>query len=160
MEIVPPSVQAVGAVSKMTMRYADMLRSATLIVTLMLIATVATAKKGELETAQASALSWLALTDDQHFQSSWNAASTFFQEAISESDWVLSLTAARSSFGGLESRQLASATFSRTMPGAPDGRYVVFQFDTSFENKQAASETLSMIKDEDDVWKVAGYFIK
>ena len=39
------------------------------------------------------------------------------------------------------------------------GRYVIFQFDTSYENQASATETLSLIKDGDDVWRVAGYTI-
>jgi len=114
----------------------------------------------ELESAEESALSWLTLTDHSEFESSWNSASPFFQEAISESDWVRSVNAARSSFGGLKSRKIIASTFSKTLPRAPNGTYVIFQFDTAFENKASAIETVAMMRDGDDVWRVAGYFIE
>lgn len=50
--------------------------------------------------------------------------------------------------------------FTRTMPGAPDGQYVVLQYETSFENKAAAAETVSLVIDTDAVWRVTGYFIR
>lgn len=112
------------------------------------------------EAAEDSVQSWLSLADNGQFVSSWNNASTLFRAAISESDWVHSLKAVRSPLGALKSRELASATFSTTLPGAPDGEYVVFQFNTSFNNKASAIETVTMMKDKDDIWRVAGYFIK
>jgi hypothetical protein len=45
-------------------------------------------------------------------------------------------------------------------PGAPDGEYVVFQFNTSLEQKSAAVETVTAIREKDGTWHVGGYFIK
>ena len=131
-----------------------------LAIVFLLPAFAAQADDGELESAQASALMWLSSTDDSQFESSWHAASTFFQAAITESDWVHFLKAARLSFGALKTREIAAATFSRTLPGAADGRYVVFEFDTAFEKNESATETVSMIRDSNDEWRVAGYFIQ
>ena len=49
---------------------------------------------------------------------------------------------------------------STTLPGAPDGEYVVLQFDTSFEQKAAAVETVTTIREKDGTWHVGGYFIR
>jgi hypothetical protein len=46
------------------------------------------------------------------------------------------------------------------LPGAPDGSYVVFQFDTVFEQKAAAVETLTAGREPDGTWHVIGYFIR
>jgi len=132
-------------------------------IALLLSARAALADDGELESAQELAqelaLSWLTLTDNGQFDSSWNGASTFFQAAISESAWVSSLSAARSSFGGLKSRKIIASTFSKTLPRAPNGTYIVFQFDTAFEKQVSTRETLAMIKVGGDVWRVAAYII-
>jgi len=42
----------------------------------------------------------------------------------------------------------------------PDGDYVIIQFDTSFENKKSAIETVTPMLDKDGVWRVSGYYIK
>jgi len=132
-----------------------------LLATAFLLTTItAWANDSELESAQESALSWLTLTDSGQFETSWNAASTLFKAAISESDLMQSLNAVGSSFGALKAREIVAATFSKTLSGAPNGRYVVFQFDTSYEKQASATETLSLIKDGDDVWRVAAYIIK
>jgi len=46
------------------------------------------------------------------------------------------------------------------MPGAPDGQYVVMQFDTSFTNKKTAVETVTVGPKQDGQWKASGYYIK
>ena len=37
---------------------------------------------------------------------------------------------------------------------------VLIQFDTGFENKRAAVETVTPMMDDDGIWRVAGYFIR
>jgi hypothetical protein len=135
--------------------------STVIAITLMLAIAVARAETDEVPAvAEKTTLSWLSLTDQGQYEQSWTDAASLFQAAISTADWVRSLTAVRLPLGKLKSRELASATFSRTLPGAPDGEYVVFQFSTSFENKASAVETVTAMKDEDETWRVAGYYIK
>jgi hypothetical protein len=57
-------------------------------------------------------------------------------------------------------RKLKSKQYTRTLPGAPDGEYVVIQYETTFENKQSATETVTPMLDKDGVWRVSGYYIK
>lgn len=46
------------------------------------------------------------------------------------------------------------------LPGAPDGHYVVLKYSTRFERKRHGTETVVAELDEDDEWRVAGYFVK
>ncbi len=66
----------------------------------------------------------------------------------------------RKPLGAVVSRQLKSAEPMTQMPGAPDGQYILMQFETSFANKSSAIETVSFVKEKDGSWKSAGYFIK
>jgi len=113
-----------------------------------------------IQTARGEALTWLSLTDASQFGESWESAAALFQAAISKEDWIHTVGAVRSPIGSLKSRELASEKFSNSLPGVPDGDYVVFQFNASFENKASAVETVTAMKDPDGVWRVAGYFIK
>jgi hypothetical protein len=110
--------------------------------------------------AQASAQSWLALTDSGRYAESWQAGSDLFKAAITQSKWADALTGVRTPLGKVLSRKLKSATYTKTLPGAPDGEYVVIQYDTSFENKKEAVETITPMLDKDGKWRVSGYFIK
>jgi hypothetical protein len=62
--------------------------------------------------------------------------------------------------GKLISRKVKTQVYKTSLPGAPDGEYVVIQFETSFKNKKAAVETVTPMMDEDGVWRVSGYYIK
>jgi hypothetical protein len=61
--------------------------------------------------------------------------------------------------GKLVSRAVISAQTTTNLPGAPDGQYVVMQFNTSFTNKQSAVETVTFMLEKDGKWKAAGYYI-
>lgn len=47
-----------------------------------------------------------------------------------------------------------------SLPGAPDGEYVVIEFESSFEHKKSAIETVTPMNDKDGKWRVSGYYIK
>jgi len=57
-------------------------------------------------------------------------------------------------------RYVASIEYATRLPGAPDGEYVVIQYETSFKNKRSSIETVTPILGKDGVWRVSGYFIK
>ena len=66
----------------------------------------------------------------------------------------------RKPLGDLISRKLKSALATTELPGAPDGQYVVMQFDSSFTGKKSTIETVTFKLADDRTWKSAGYFIK
>jgi hypothetical protein len=110
--------------------------------------------------AQVSVESWLSLIDTQRYGESWDAAAALFRRAIPREKWEAAVGTAREPLGELKSRKVQSATATKTLPGAPDGEYVVFQFATVFERKAAAVETVTAIREGDGTWTVGGYFIK
>jgi hypothetical protein len=110
--------------------------------------------------AQSAAETWLALIDSQSYAASWDTAAIMFRNAINQEKWRMAVQAARTPFGPLKSRTLTSATSATTLPGAPDGEYMVLRYTTSFENKAAAVETVTAMREKDGSWHVAGYFIK
>ncbi len=116
------------------------------------------------ETPEAAATkeaeAWLALDDQGKRGESWDAAAKLFKAAVTRDKWNEAVAAARDPLGKLVSRRLKSAKFKETLPGAPDGKYVVIQFDTSFKHKKKAVETITPMQEADGTWKVSGYFIK
>ena len=114
-------------------------------------------KEGE---AAEAAKAWLALIDEGRYRESWVKASKYFKNATAKNKWVQMLAAARTPFGKLVSREVKSITYKKSLPGAPDGEYVVIQFTTSFENKASGIETVTPMLEKDGKWKVSGYYIK
>lgn len=103
---------------------------------------------------------WLGLTDINRGQQSWEQAAPVFQRAISADDWAHRLQAARGPLGRVKSRKTADAVFTRTLPGQPDGEYVVIQYNTVFEHKAEAHEMVTMVFGIDSRWRVAGYLVR
>ena len=110
--------------------------------------------------AQESAEAWLALVDSGKYAESWDEAAQVFKAAVGRDEWQSMLHKVRDPLGKTLSRNLKSATYTRTLPGAPDGEYVVIEYDTVFEHKQSAVETITPMLDKDGTWRVSGYFIK
>lgn len=109
--------------------------------------------------AQVAAKAWLADTDAGRWGASWDHAAELLRKAVSKADWEKAVAAARGPQGAVKSRTLQSATYTKTLPGAPDGEYVVIQYDTKFE-KASGVEMVTPMREKDGSWKVSGYFIK
>jgi hypothetical protein len=62
---------------------------------------------------------------------------------IGQADWQKTLDAVRTPLGRMLSRKVIVAKYTRTVPGGPDGDYVIVQFETSFEKKQTAIKTVT-----------------
>jgi uncharacterized membrane protein len=107
-----------------------------------------------------SARAWLALIDDGDYGASWEEAADIFKNAATKEQWENMAKTVRQPLGKVVSRQVMSKIPTRTVPGGPDGEYVIIQFKTSFENKADAIETVTPMLDEDVVWRVTGYYIK
>jgi hypothetical protein len=112
------------------------------------------------DAAQTAAESWLKLVDDGDYATSWDQAAKVFKGAVRQADWGQMAGGVRNPLGKLVSRKLKSREYSEKMPGAPDGKYVVIQFDTVFEKKSSAVETITPMLDPDGAWRVSGYFIR
>jgi len=110
--------------------------------------------------ATAAAPAWLKQIDAGNYAASWRDASVSFKGAVTEKGLVDALSRARKPLGPLVSRKLTTAQSATSLPGAPDGNYVVMQFDSSFANKKSAVETVTFMKEKDGKWKAAGYYIK
>jgi hypothetical protein len=110
--------------------------------------------------AVSGAREWLSLVDSGKYSESWDEAAGYFQGSIGKNKWVQMLTSVRSPLGRNISRKLAKSTLKKELPGAPDGNYVICQFNSQFEKKKSAKETVTMMLGQDGTWRMAGYFIK
>ena len=113
-----------------------------------------------IEKATTVAGAWLEEIDAGKYAEAWDQAAPIVQTAVTKPDWEKALKVARTPLGSLKSRKLKTASFTKTLPGAPDGEYVVIQYETAFENKASAIETVTPALDKDGKWQVSGYYIK
>jgi hypothetical protein len=83
-----------------------------------------------------------------------------FQSAVTKEQWAGALENARTPLGELASRKFRAAEYKESLPGVPDGQYVIVFYDTAFAQKAAATESVTLARTPDGAWKVAGYFIQ
>jgi len=115
-----------------------------------------TAEKRALEASD----TWLKLSDRGQYSESWKTAAELFRNAISREQWNASLSAVRKPLGKVIKRSVKSKQYATSLPGAPDGEYVVIQYETSFEKKKFSIETVTPMLEKDGKWRVSGYYIK
>jgi Protein of unknown function (DUF4019) len=131
----------------------------------LLVAGIAGAQNSQLEktaekAAIASAEKWLAVVDNGNYADSWEKAAVFSKNSVPKEQWEKSMLSFRKPLGRLVSRKVQSAKFKTSLPKTPDGKYVVITFETVFEKKKSAIETVTPMLEKDGTWRVTGYFIK
>jgi hypothetical protein len=124
--------------------------------------TLAQSDKDKVDTAEVKVVveKWLALVDAGAYEKSWARASELFKSKVKQSEWKDQIQKARGPLGKLVKRELRLKQIETSLPGAPDGNYVIFQYLTSFENKKDATETVTPHLDKDKHWRVSGYVIR
>ncbi len=110
--------------------------------------------------AIASAHAWLIFLDEERYSMSWNEASQYFKKIVRQDQWTENMKGIRHPLGALVSRTLKRSKYITSIPGAPDGEYVVIEFITEFKEKKNAIETVTPLLDKDGKWRISGYYIK
>lgn len=117
------------------------------------------AQQSEEQAAAASADHFLQLIDSGQYQESWRQTAAIFKSQVAQQQWTEQLQSLRPLLGVAERRTIRSVQRATSLPGAPDGDYVVLQFDTLFEKKKGAIETVTLSHNGKE-WLVAGYFVR
>lgn len=124
------------------------------------LASAYTAQTADAERARPAIESWLAVADTRDGGATWDAAGGFFQNAMTREQWRMALDSVRAPLGSLKTRTLRRVVTSKAPPNAPEGAYVIAEFDSTFENRDIVFEAVTAFREEDGVWRVVGYFIR
>jgi len=109
--------------------------------------------------AIAGAVQWLKVIDDDNYDKGWMYASEYLKNVVPKDSFKQTLQGVRSPLGSMKKRVFDAAQYTTSLPGSPDGEYVVIKFKTGFENKTYAMETITAQKEKDGQWRVSGYYI-
>ena len=113
-----------------------------------------------ISAATEAAEHWLAVVDSAGWAQSYIDAAEYFKASVAQDVWIRQIRGARMPLGRFKTRAVSDAQYMTSLPGAPDGEYVVISFSASFENKESAVETVTPMKDPDGQWRVSGYYIR
>ncbi|MBL7221178.1 MAG: DUF4019 domain-containing protein [Phycisphaerae bacterium] len=114
----------------------------------------------ECRKASAVAEKWLALLDEGKYAESWDESAELFRKGVAKTKWSETIERIRAPLGKVESRVKQESDYRTSLPGAPDGEYVIIPYRTTFANKKGAIETVTPMKGKDGKWRVSGYYIK
>jgi hypothetical protein len=117
------------------------------------------AQDSELTPAQISVQTWLALIDTGSYAASWETAASSFKRVVPRETWSAAVEEVRVQLGQLKARVLKNATPEKP-PGALQGEFIVFRFDTTFERGPGLLEVVAALKEKDGTWRVAGYSVR
>ena len=109
--------------------------------------------------ARAAGEKWLALLDRGEYSKAWDDCAQLFRQRVPREQWVDSLPTTRAPFGAMKTRNVETAGYKSSLPGAPDGQYVTVRYRTNFENKENAEEVITLAF-EDGLWRPTGYFVR
>jgi hypothetical protein len=140
-----------------------MMQKISTLVVVVLILSALPVLAGTSEKEKAAVIStekWLNIVDAEKYAESWKGAAELFRNSVKQEQWEQSLQAARKPLGKLISRKIKTMTYATSLPGAPVGEYVVIQFESSFEKKRSAVETVTPMLEKDGKWRASGYYIK
>lgn len=119
-----------------------------------------TTQAGNDHAAALAAVQWLALLDKADYAGSWALTGAPFRNAVTAEEWAGAAMGTRGRMGYLKERKNKTVKLTNSLPGVPDAEYAVVQFDTAFETKDKAQESLTLLREADGVWRVVGYFIR
>lgn len=106
--------------------------------------------------AEIAARAWLALVDDGKYDEAYEARCDLWQSKVTAENSRKELETLRKDRGAGVSRNQTMAQKANSLPGLPDGDYIILMFQTQFA-KGSGSET--MVISNEGEWKVFTYAI-
>ena len=113
-----------------------------------------------IEAAQVAANNWLDRFDAGDAGTCWDMSSAAFRKAVTRDKWISDLQTVRETVGSIQQRDRKEARFTRSLPGAPEAPYVLMQNSVRYEKRGSGIETITMVRENDGAWRMAGYFIR
>jgi hypothetical protein len=109
--------------------------------------------------AQRQALGFLDYLDQGRYADSYAYTGMLIRAQLDRDAFSTQIQKTRVDTGALRSRELVDSAYTTTLPGAPEGQYVVLHYHTSFANRQDTLETLTLAFAK-GYWRISGYYIK
>ena len=132
---------------------------------LLVCAVVLSTQRGPAEQQAALARSAvdarLSLVDRARADESWRQASAGFKGATTPQRWSATLAHVRRTLGSPGPRVLQRTTETDRLPTGQPGRFLLFEFNTPFQNRPGVTfEAVAATAEPDGQWRVAWYDVK
>ncbi len=103
---------------------------------------------------------WLVPVDAGRSADAYAMASASFKATVSREQWRDGVREMRKPFGRVVQRKAEKLAYTTQNPKGEPGEKVVILFDTRFVANKVATEEVSLVREDDGLWRVAGYYIR
>ena len=110
-----------------------------------------------LEATQKVLDAWMPLWDAGKYEETYVELSSETKKSIDPKTWFAYWTAVRKPLGKLKTRSLVKWEYLKSLQGMPDREGAIFQYQSSFENRESVLETFAMMREKDGTWRVSNY---
>jgi len=107
-----------------------------------------------------AAAEFLFLVDTEEYAQSWEITSAALKKILTKDAWNERIEEIRSFLGPVVERVQNSISYTDSASDVPEGEYVVMTFISKFELRERVVETITLMLNDNNEWKVAGYFLK
>ena len=115
--------------------------------------------KNKAAAAENAALEFLQMVDAGKYADSWQISDPFLRKTIPVDAWEEKLTKIRETFGELSERSLDDANFTAAAEELPESEFILLEYNSRFALKEM-NEIVTVVRGEDNLWRVIGYFIQ
>jgi hypothetical protein len=109
----------------------------------------------QTEQAREAADAWLALFDADDIEATYEMAAETFKTQVEMQDWEAQAAQVKQAVGELDGRTYMETTYADELPQAPEGDYMIVQYDTQYANLNV-TEFVILVLDE-DTWRMVGF---
>lgn len=103
---------------------------------------------------------FLFLVDTEEYARSWEVASDNLKRMLTQEVWNERITEIRSFLGPIVERIQHEISYTDSASDVPEGEYVVMTFISRFELRERVIETITLMLNSKEEWKVVGYFLR
>lgn len=112
------------------------------------------------EKAMTAAVNFVFLLDTEQYIEAWEVSSSSLKNILSRDAWLDQVTEIRNLLGPIVDREQQKISYSNNARNVPAGEYVVLTFLAHFRDRIYAIETVTVKLGLDDIWRVAGYYVR
>ena len=107
------------------------------------------------------ARTWLERIDAGQYETSYGQLADSVKKTATPEKWTRTLADSRKTLGKVLKRTWNQSRFLTTLPDMPDGEYMLVSFETTFEHREKATETITLAKHPNGTaWQIIGYDIR
>src|SRR5262245_19948355 len=112
---------------------------------------------GPDDAPRAAAASWMAIHQSGDYAKAWDQAGPLLKGKLTKQEWIDASERIALFNGKVLSRTIKSVEVVDRLPGFPEGKHAIVEFDTQFAANGTKVEVMVLGLEPDGVWRVSAY---